>query len=90
MMTKIHPDLLKLQLNLKSLLVSIEKGPLCTWTKSRDHENLRALLNHPKAAPWNIEFQFCNSRASKLRITSHTRLKARDYCNLRFLVGQKG
>ena len=75
MMTKTHPHLLKLQLNLKSSLVSIEKGPLCTWTNCRDQENLRALENHPKAASWDIEFQFCNTRASKLWITSHTRLK---------------
>ena len=29
-------------------------------TKSRVHENLRALENHPMAVPWDIEIQFCN------------------------------
>jgi hypothetical protein len=66
MMTKTHPHLLKLQLNLKSSLMSIdEKGPLYTWTKSRYHENLRALENHPNSTPSNIEFQFCKSVVSK-------------------------
>lgn len=61
MVTKSHPHLLKLQWNLKSSLMSIEKEPLCTWTMSRDRENLRALENRPNSAPSDIEFQFCKS-----------------------------
>jgi len=35
--------------------VTINEGPLCTHAKSRHHDNLRALGNHPNVVPWEID-----------------------------------
>ena len=42
------------------LCVKWPLGQLYTQTKSHDHEILRALENHPKAIPWEMEIQFRN------------------------------
>jgi len=42
------------------LFLVMRLGSLYTQTKSCDHENLRALENHPMAIPWDIGIQICN------------------------------